>query len=51
MSQEEMQIKFKEILLYGYQRGNEEGTLSASDLVQELADKMKDVLWVANTQG
>lgn len=39
-----MQDEFKEILLYGYQRGNEDTTLSAQELVRELTEKMKEFM-------
>lgn len=39
-----MQEKFKEILSYGYKRGNEDTTLSTHDLVQELSEKMKSTI-------
>ncbi|MGX9133308.1 hypothetical protein ACWV26_02860 [Rummeliibacillus sp. JY-2-4R] len=40
-----IQEQFKEILLYGYKRGNEDRSLSAQDLVQELTEKMRELLW------
>lgn len=44
MTIEEIKEEFKEILLYGIQRGNEEQSITANDLVNELTEKMKELL-------
>lgn len=44
MTTKEAQEEFKEILMYGYKRGNEDTTLSAKQLVLELSEKMKKIL-------
>lgn len=41
MTIEEMKQEFKEILLYGIQRGNEDQSLTADDLVDELTERIK----------
>ncbi|MGG0658078.1 hypothetical protein [Rummeliibacillus pycnus] len=38
------QEEFKQILLYGYQRGNDDYTLSTATLVKELSERMKDMI-------
>lgn len=50
MKTKEVQEEFKQILLYGYQRGNEDQTLSAETLVKELSDMLKDKIVNAEDQ-
>ncbi|MGX9133232.1 hypothetical protein ACWV26_02480 [Rummeliibacillus sp. JY-2-4R] len=40
----EMQEHFKETLFYGYQRGIENRSITAKELVQELTDKMREFM-------
>ncbi|MFJ8263027.1 hypothetical protein ACIQ4I_13920 [Rummeliibacillus sp. NPDC094406] len=44
MNSKEEQEEFKQILLYGYQRGNDDHKLSAVTLVKELSEMMKDMI-------
>ena len=39
-----MQEEFKKVLLYGYERGNSDTKLTAHELVQELAEKIQEVM-------
>lgn len=50
MKTKAVQEEFKQILLYGYQRGNEDHTLSAETLVKELSEMMKDMIVIAEDQ-
>lgn len=44
LTTKEMQEEFKKVLLYGYERGNSDTKLSAHELVQELTEKMQEVM-------
>ena len=44
MTTEQLQEEFKQILAYGYHRGNEDTSISTQDLVQELVEMMKKTM-------
>lgn len=44
MTTAELQEEFKRILEYGYQRGNENDTIKTDEIIQELSDRLRDLL-------
>lgn len=51
MTTEQLQEEFKQILAYGYKRGNEETPISTQELVQELVEMMKKTMMKMKEQA